>query len=74
VTLFNGHDKFLCLLQHKSLVFENFPTLSSHGQKPNQKIIIILHMDNGAEFVNKQFKEFFYINEILRQFIMPYIP
>ncbi len=31
-------------------------------------------MDNGAEFVNKQFKEFFYINEILRQFIMPYIP
>lgn len=31
-------------------------------------------MDNGAEFVNKEFKEFFYINEILRKFIMPYIP
>jgi len=57
-----------------SLVFEIFPTLSNHGQKPNQKIIKILHMDNGAEFFNKEFKEFFYINEILRQFIMPYNP
>ncbi len=31
-------------------------------------------MDNGGEFVNKEFKDFFYINEILRQFIVPYIP
>jgi hypothetical protein len=76
ITFIINHFRFttIYLSQHKSLIFENFPILSSHGRKPNQKIIIKFHMDNGGEFFNKEFKDFFYINEILRQFIVPYIP
>ena len=65
---------WVCLLKHKSEVFENVQEFVNLIKNQFDKNVKILRRDNGTEFVNKQMEIFCKTKGIIHQTSCTYTP
>lgn len=65
---------FVYFLQYKSEVFEKFLEFKAMVEKQTGKKIKKFRSDNGGEYVNKKFQDYFKKSGIIHEFTCPYTP
>lgn len=64
----------IVFLKNKSDIFEKFVEFKSRVEKQTGKKIKIVRSDNGREYLNNKFKEFFRLEGIVHQLTADYTP
>lgn len=66
--------RYIYFLQKKSQTLSHFQCYKTLVEKHTSKQILILHFDNGGEFISNDFTSFCELNGIKRHFTNPYGP